>query len=262
MVFSIATGNKLEQPPSLITRSSSMHLWVPQHKEIGDSSREYGKVKVATSLLQFSHWRVNLILSFEIQVACGYSPQTKTVHLEWHHVASKPRLEVLEVLLWLISPYSLPLSTLSSPLLLMSCCKYSQTPWSNHLPYTLVFPKCSFVFTWSGALVSLSLSLWLHRKERKGWTIWSPNCSQITLLPLQPEDLIQRNSVVVWIRMPPSVGAYIWMLSHQGLELFERIRRIKRWDLVGVSVSLGVGFENLKVHVRPSISFCCLQIRM
>jgi hypothetical protein len=32
------------------------------------------------------------------------------------------------------------------------------------------------------------------------------------------------------------------MLSHQGVELFDRIRRISRCDLDGGSVSLGGGF--------------------
>ena len=33
------------------------------------------------------------------------------------------------------------------------------------------------------------------------------------------------------------------MLGHQGVELFERIPRIKGCGLVGGNVSLGVGFE-------------------
>jgi hypothetical protein len=33
------------------------------------------------------------------------------------------------------------------------------------------------------------------------------------------------------------------MLSHQGVELFEKIRRIRRCGLSGGSESLGVGFE-------------------
>lgn len=32
-------------------------------------------------------------------------------------------------------------------------------------------------------------------------------------------------SVVVWITMAP-LGSYTWMLSHQGVEMFEKIRRI------------------------------------
>jgi hypothetical protein len=38
------------------------------------------------------------------------------------------------------------------------------------------------------------------------------------------------------------------MLSHQGVALFERIRRIRRCGLVGGSVSLG--FEFFKAHAR------------
>jgi hypothetical protein len=33
------------------------------------------------------------------------------------------------------------------------------------------------------------------------------------------------------------------MLSHQGVELFDRIRRIRRCGLVGGNMSLRVGFE-------------------
>lgn len=44
------------------------------------------------------------------------------------------------------------------------------------------------------------------------------------------------------------------MLSHQGVEVFERIRRIRKCVLVGVGVSLGVDFEVLKAHARPSLS--------
>ena len=43
------------------------------------------------------------------------------------------------------------------------------------------------------------------------------------------------------------------MLSHQGVELFDRIRRIRRCGLVGGNVSLGVGFEVSKTCVRPSL---------
>jgi hypothetical protein len=39
------------------------------------------------------------------------------------------------------------------------------------------------------------------------------------------------------------IGSYIRMLSHQGVALFERIRRIRTYDLYGRSVSVGVGFE-------------------
>lgn len=38
-------------------------------------------------------------------------------------------------------------------------------------------------------------------------------------------------SVIVWIRMVPT-GSYMWMLSHQGTKMFEKIRRIKRCVLV------------------------------
>jgi hypothetical protein len=44
------------------------------------------------------------------------------------------------------------------------------------------------------------------------------------------------------------------MAGHQEVELFERIRRIRRCGLAGGSVSLGVGFEISKAQVRPSLS--------
>ena len=57
------------------------------------------------------------------------------------------------------------------------------------------------------------------------------------------------------------VGSYIWMLSHQGVELFDG--RIGRYGLVGGSVSLVVGCEISKAHARPRLSLpLCLQIRM
>lgn len=42
------------------------------------------------------------------------------------------------------------------------------------------------------------------------------------------------------------------MLSHQGVVLFKRIRRIRRYGLVGVSVSLGLYFLVSKAHARSS----------
>ena len=44
------------------------------------------------------------------------------------------------------------------------------------------------------------------------------------------------------------IGSYIGMLSHQGVELFDRIKRIRRCGLVGGSVSLGVSFEVSKAQ--------------
>ena len=44
------------------------------------------------------------------------------------------------------------------------------------------------------------------------------------------------------------------MLSHQGVALFEKIKRIRRCGLVGGSVSLGVGFEISKAHAKPRVS--------
>jgi hypothetical protein len=44
------------------------------------------------------------------------------------------------------------------------------------------------------------------------------------------------------------------MLSHQGVALFERIRRIRRCGLVSRGLSLGVGSEVSKTHARPNVS--------
>ena len=46
------------------------------------------------------------------------------------------------------------------------------------------------------------------------------------------------------------IGSCIQMPSHQGEELFERIRRIRIHGLVGGSMALGVGFEVSKTHAR------------
>ena len=43
------------------------------------------------------------------------------------------------------------------------------------------------------------------------------------------------------------------MFSHQGVELFEKIRRIGRCSLVGGNMSLGVDFEVFKAHTRPRV---------
>ena len=44
------------------------------------------------------------------------------------------------------------------------------------------------------------------------------------------------------------------MLSHQGVALFEKSKRIRRYGLVGGSVSLGVGVEVSKAHAKLRIS--------
>jgi hypothetical protein len=43
------------------------------------------------------------------------------------------------------------------------------------------------------------------------------------------------------------------MLGHWGVALFERLRKMKRFGLVGRSVSLGVGFEVSNVHVKSRV---------
>ena len=42
------------------------------------------------------------------------------------------------------------------------------------------------------------------------------------------------------------IGSYIFMLSHQGMTLFESVRRIRRHGLVGRSMSPGVDFDDWK----------------
>ena len=54
------------------------------------------------------------------------------------------------------------------------------------------------------------------------------------------------------------------MVSHQGVELFERIRRIRSCGFVGGSVLLEMGFEVANTQSRTSLSVpaACLWIRM
>ena len=51
------------------------------------------------------------------------------------------------------------------------------------------------------------------------------------------------------------------MFSHQKVELFERIRRIRKCGPVGQSMSLGMGFEVSKAYKRPTLLFD-LQIKI
>jgi hypothetical protein len=44
------------------------------------------------------------------------------------------------------------------------------------------------------------------------------------------------------------------MLHHQGMELSESNRKIRRCGLVGGNMSMGVGFQVLKAHTRLSLS--------
>lgn len=57
------------------------------------------------------------------------------------------------------------------------------------------------------------------------------------------------------------------MLSNQGVDLFERIRRIRRYSLIGVTLLeevflRGAGFELSKAHARPPPPPLCLRIWM
>ena len=65
-------------------------------------------------------------------------------------------------------------------------------------------------------------------------------------------------SVVVWIRSA-SIGSYIWILSHQGVELFNGIRQFRRCVLVGGSVPLN--FKVPETQARSSL-FLYLWIRI
>jgi hypothetical protein len=47
------------------------------------------------------------------------------------------------------------------------------------------------------------------------------------------------------------IGLYIWMLRHQEVELFERMKKIQRYGLAGKSMSLGMGFNVPKTHINP-----------
>lgn len=77
-------------------------------------------------------------------------------------------------------------------------------------------------------------------------------------LPFTPHSLeCERGCVVASVRM---AHRFMYLLSHQGVQLFGKIRKIK-CGLVGRRVSLEVGFEVSKAHDRPSVSFC-LSIRM
>jgi hypothetical protein len=45
---------------------------------------------------------------------------------------------------------------------------------------------------------------------------------------------------------------HIWMFSHQGVALFDRIRRIRRHGLIGRNVSLKMGFQDSKAQAKLS----------
>ena len=99
---------------------------------------------------------------------------------------------------------------------------------------------------------------WQVRKEndiRKFWVFLFSNknqplnsCDHFLLLSQLKESSREASqalvclAVVVWIRMA-SICSWMWLVSHQGVALFERIKGIRRCGLVGGSVSLGVGFE-------------------
>jgi hypothetical protein len=64
-----------------------------------------------------------------------------------------------------------------------------------------------------------------------------------------------------WEWLP--VHFYIYMLGHQVAELFERIRRIRRWPCWSTCVALFEEvsyFEVSQAHATPKPSLCCLQM--
>lgn len=63
-------------------------------------------------------------------------------------------------------------------------------------------------------------------------------------------------SVMGWIRIV-SIDSYIWMCSHQGVEMFEKIRRIRRCGLVG---RRAWGLEFPKPHQAQASLFACLTV--
>ena len=52
------------------------------------------------------------------------------------------------------------------------------------------------------------------------------------------------------------------MLSHEGVVLFGRIKRIRSCDLAVLSVSLEVSFEIKGFPLLPTLSLCLAQLRM
>lgn len=47
------------------------------------------------------------------------------------------------------------------------------------------------------------------------------------------------------------IGSHIAMLRHQGVALFESVRRIRGCGFFGGSVSLEVAFKVSKAHMKP-----------
>lgn len=86
---------------------------------------------------------------------------------------------------------------------------------------------------------------------------WMEMCLQIRNLKEHFKSLLRNTgqkewtqAMVAWIRIA-CIGSDIWMLSHQGVTLFKRIRRC---GLGGESVSLEVEFEGSKTHAKPRVS--------
>jgi hypothetical protein len=65
--------------------------------------------------------------------------------------------------------------------------------------------------------------------------------------------------VVVWIWMPPQ--AHTWTLSHQRAELFERIRKTRKWPCWRKHATRSGFWVLINPCQAYSVSFCCLQMQ-
>lgn len=111
----------------------------------------------------------------------------------------------------------------------------------------------------------LSVSYYLILSE---W-IWLPGCAVwwvVVDYSLRAIADTFRGPTVIWMdesgpwcgsNKNGPIGAGIWMLAHQRVELFKWIAKIWRCGLVGAGVSLGVGFEVSKAQAQPRVCLCC-----
>lgn len=130
---------------------------------------------------------------------------------------------------------------------------FSLCPMLWHCTALWLLPLCWIAFSiWQVRPLSLgvlkfSLTVSWRVSARRVWvfTRWYL-CSGQDSFPGVSPLLPHTGSGVgwVWLKMP-SADSYIWMPSHEGVALFERIK----WCALVEKVSLGVGFEVSKVHV-------------
>lgn len=79
--------------------------------------------------------------------------------------------------------------------------------------------------------------------------------SNLSMLDPKIHPTLESRMVWWFEKECPPIGSYIWILSHQGVALLEIIKRIRRCDLVGGSVSLRANSEVLKAQAKPRASF-------